>query len=187
MRSILAILLAALLSLSSSARGGSAQTDPRLETATRAADAALQRLKSRLMDEMGGPGGAEKAIPFCHVSAIPMTAEEVSGKVVSVKRATLKPRNEANRATGVEAKLLKEWESLTKAGKPLPAFDTRVTDGQLHYFRPLKVDGQCLACHGQKESLAPGVKAELERNFPKDQATGYQPGDLRGLVHVIVK
>jgi hypothetical protein len=36
----------------------------------------------------------------------------------------------------------------------------------------------CLACHG--ESLEPAVAAKLAAAYPKDQATGFRAGDLRG-------
>ena len=38
----------------------------------------------------------------------------------------------------------------------------------------------CLACHGPAEQIAPDVKELLAREYPSDQATGFQEGDLRG-------
>jgi len=35
----------------------------------------------------------------------------------------------------------------------------------------------CLLCHGAPE---PALKAEIDRLYPQDQATGFRPGELRG-------
>ena len=40
----------------------------------------------------------------------------------------------------------------------------------------------CTACHG--EAIAPEVKAALAQSYSEDQATGFKPGQLRGIFWV---
>ena len=48
------------------------------------------------------------------------------------------------------------------------------------------VNPVCLTCHGRPEDLAPEVRARLQALYPRDQATGYRLGDVRGAVSVKV-
>ena len=55
------------------------------------------------------------------------------------------------------------------------------------YFRFMKaipVQELCLNCHGPAEDIKAEVKAALGENYPHDQATGYQLGELRGAFSV---
>lgn len=54
----------------------------------------------------------------------------------------------------------------------------------LRYAKAIAVQPQCLTCHGPVESIPEGVKARLQAEYPLDQATGYQVGDLRGAIVV---
>ena len=49
------------------------------------------------------------------------------------------------------------------------------------YFRYMKATSTqpvCLACHGEK--IPPEVKAELDIQYPENQARGFKLGDIRG-------
>ncbi len=164
-----------------------AGVDERIEVASRTADAAMRRLKSSLMDGIAKAGSPEKTIPFCHSAALPLTVEEVSGKIVDVRRATLKARNPTNQANEGEGAVLRRWSALAEKGEKIPAFETTVEGNFLHYYRLLKIEPMCLMCHGAESSLTPAIRAELKKHYPNDPATGYKSGDLRGLIHVVVK
>ncbi len=43
----------------------------------------------------------------------------------------------------------------------------------------------CLMCHGS--GLDPALKAEIERLYPDDQATGFKAGELRGAFTVTIR
>jgi hypothetical protein len=47
------------------------------------------------------------------------------------------------------------------------------------YVEPIFVQPLCVTCHGA--NLAPDLRAKIEELYPSDQATGYAPGDLRGI------
>jgi len=57
-------------------------------------------------------------------------------------------------------------------------------DDALRYYRPLVVNELCVQCHGPATALAPEVLAALSDLYPSDRATGYLPGDFRGLIRV---
>ncbi len=163
-----------------------AADDSRIPVARAAADAAVKRLKVTLMEKMEH-GGLSAAIPFCHSSALPITVAETSGQVTSVKRATLKPRNPKNRADATEEKLLKDWQGLLVRKQELPKEFAREEKGSLHYYRPIRLEALCLSCHGVEKQISPEALQTIRQQYPADQAVGYSAGDLRGLIHVVVK
>jgi hypothetical protein len=44
------------------------------------------------------------------------------------------------------------------------------------------VQALCVNCHGAPDALAPEVKAQLAKDYPFDQATGYREGQVRGAI-----
>jgi hypothetical protein len=99
---------------------------------------------------------------------------------------SLRVRNPANRPDPAEERLLRRLDSLRAAGS-LPnevVRSTRSPSGErvVEYARPILVQQGCLACHGDPERLAPGVREILRTRYPSDQAVGYRVGDLRGLI-----
>jgi len=55
---------------------------------------------------------------------------------------------------------------------------------RITYLRAIPMVGQpCLSCHGT--GIDPAVTARIAKLYPKDKATGFMPGELRGamLVH----
>ena len=62
----------------------------------------------------------------------------------------------------------------------------RTPANEYRYYRPLTIQPVCLACHGDPATMNPLVLDALETAYPDDHATGYEVGDLRGLVRVTV-
>lgn len=124
--------------------------------------------------------GAPSAIEVCHAMA-PALADSLSRDGIVVGRATNKPRNPKNAATGWQAEALAELDLKHVAGQPLAGevFVRRLPDGRVAYAEPLVIQELCLACHGA--NLAPEVQSVLAAKYPEDRATGYQVGDLRGI------
>jgi hypothetical protein len=52
------------------------------------------------------------------------------------------------------------------------------------YMKPIRMQGMCVACHGQPARMDPAVMKALAERYPADRATGYAVGDLRGAVSV---
>jgi len=68
-----------------------------------------------------------------------------------------------------------EYSGVENAG------DTRY----FRYMRAIEVKAQCLGCHGPKDQQPAAIREQLEKEYPRDQAVGYQAGDLRGAFSVI--
>lgn len=170
---------------------GAADTVPPAEAVARAREAANalgKDLQSRLFAALDS-GGPSRAVTFCADSAQAWTARHAR-EGVYVRRVSLRVRNPANRPDSAEALLLRRLDSLHHAGA-LPGEvvrSARTPTGErlVEYVRPILVQERCLACHGERERLAPDILTLLSARYPTDQATGYRTGDLRGMLSVRV-
>ena len=141
-------------------------------------------LQSELESAMKA-GGPVNAIGVCNEKAPAIAADISRKKSWKVSRTSLKTRNPNNAPDAWEKKVLQDFEKRKAAGED-PAkleFSGMVTDGGKHESRYMKAiviaeGAPCLACHGS--NFAPEVSAKLKSLYPKDQATGYKVGDIRG-------
>jgi hypothetical protein len=154
----------------------------------KAADAAA-RLMAALFEELQGAlarGPPEQAIDVCAERA-PAIARRIGEETgLSVRRTALRTRNPANAPDAYERAWLER-----AADSGAPAVDAaevvRVGGGyELRYLRPVRLAEMCTTCHGPPEGIPPAVAAAVARRYPEDRATGFQPGDLRGVVSVRV-
>lgn len=121
------------------------------------------------------------AIEVCNTEAPAIAAGLATGGV-TVGRATRKPRNPANLAAGWQAEALAAFEQRAQAGTLAGATWTKtLPDGSTAYAEPLVIQPLCVTCHGPADALAPDVAQALAARYPADQATGYAPGELRGI------
>jgi len=134
-----------------------------LDRALSARQALFESLKGRLTEVVGSDGPVA-AIEVCSREA-PQIAQRVSKEHgLSIGRTSFKLRNQANQSP--------KWaRSLV---------DRRVEEPHYLVLLPIKLEAQCVVCHGPRESLAEPVLKAIAANYPADQATGFQPGDLRG-------
>lgn len=167
----------------------SAAEEARLDSVGRAAAGSLATgLMGRLREavEERGPAGA---VSFCSDRAIPLTREIEGGlgPGIEVKRTSVRYRNPANAPDSLEAAALRYFEAADdEAGGGPSSYVQHAGDGEWRYYRPLTVQPLCVRCHGPAEELAPGVRRVLEEEYPADRATGYRPGDFRGVIRVSV-
>lgn len=147
----------------------------------------IQTFFAALKDELRAglkKGGPVAAIEVCRVRA-PAIAKRV-GKQNGwqVGRTSDRPRNPANAPDPWEAKVLARFAAQVRDGaNPGKLVFSEVLKGTKgkRVFRLMKgipMGGMCLTCHGPSPSKA--VRAQLKRLYPRDQATGYRPGQLRG-------
>lgn len=145
-------------------------------------------LQTRLFAALDS-GGPPRAITVCADSAQAWTARHAR-EGVYVRRVSLRVRNPRNRPDSIETRELQRLDSLHRAGSlPGEVIRTaRTATGErlVEYMRPIVVQERCLACHGERERLAPAVRSLLDERYPNDEATGYRAGDLRGMVSVRV-
>ena len=144
-------------------------------------------LKAELSSALAstGPTGA---IKVCRTRAPEIAAKlsRESGAVVS--RTALRVRNPANAPDDLQRAILEQFADELAAGRtemPLEAAVEINRGGKIEhrYMRAIPMDAMCLACHGQQ--LAPAVASAIASDYPEDQATGFEQGQLRGAFSVI--
>jgi len=96
---------------------------------------------------------------------------------VTIRRTALKYRNPANKPDKTDEEVMYALMD-SKDFKPV-AVDMGST---YRVYKPLRVEGRCLACHGDEGRFSKQVKQMIKDKYPNDMATGFNEGDLRGVV-----
>jgi hypothetical protein len=123
-------------------------------------------------------GGPVQAVQACQLLA-PTIAAEHSQQPWKVGRTALRLRNPDNRPDSWERQVLEDFLQRQSAGEELTQMSaSAVVDGEFRYMQAIATGEPCLACHGQ--SIKPEVAAQIEQDYPEDQATGFGLGELRG-------
>lgn len=158
--------------------------------AARAASKDLgETLKGQLMAAMKS-GGPVAALSVCN-SAAPQIASGISKTLgLDVGRTALRVRNPSNAPDAFERRVLEEFVTQLASGADPETLEhsETVTENGVATFRYMKAIPMaaepCAACHGT--DLKPEVKAEIDKLYPADQATGFKPGELRGAFTVSI-
>ncbi|TWU64576.1 DUF3365 domain-containing protein [Crateriforma conspicua] len=150
---------------------GKSPSDAQKQAMLAAKDALFTKLSGRLMEAMGSQGPAG-AITVCQTEA-PQIATEVSEEHdLRIGRTGVRLRNSSNEPPA--------WaKPLTDAKTDTPTFVV-LDNEDAAALLPIKLQGQCLMCHGPKEQIAPIIQDQLAKLYPDDEATGFHEGDLRG-------
>jgi anti-sigma-K factor RskA len=136
-----------------------------------AKDALFTKLSGRLLDAMSTAGPAY-AIEVCQVEAGSMAVEVGQEMNVKIGRTGVRLRNTSNVAPAWAAPFIAEK-------RDTPLFVT-LSNKQAAALLPIRLQAQCLMCHGPQEMLAPDIQAKLSQHYPQDQAVGFAEGELRG-------
>lgn len=156
-----------------------------------AAGLMLSGVKSELQRAMSSRGPAH-ALSFCNAE-LPTIVGRISKELpqgVTVRRATLKPRNPRNAADETDKQAIDFFVKAFESEKPelrAKHYTVQGISGDFRYYQPIMIAAECLACHGERNSLPDDVKRLLDQKYPRDQATGYGIGDLRGVVRVEIR
>lgn len=181
-------LVLALLAVPAAAR---ADTDVAAETAQarQIAGQLVQQTGAALKKELAATG-PEGAIGVCRQVA-PDIAGQLSRSTGSrVARVSLKVRNATlGHPDAWEQAVLADFDRRAAAGDKPETLERAevVTEPGGRYFRFMKaipVQPMCLSCHGSPETIPSSVAARLAAEYPKDRATGYAVGQIRGAVTV---
>lgn len=146
-------------------------TDQQKERMLAAKEALFQQLSGRLAEAMGSQGPAA-AITVCQQEAPSIAKAVGKEKGLLIGRTGVRLRNQ-NNAPPKWAKPLVEAKTAT------PTF-VNLTNGHAAALLPIKLQTQCLMCHGPSDQIAPVIQDQLAKLYPNDEATGFQEGDLRG-------
>jgi hypothetical protein len=110
----------------------------------------------------------------------PSIAKALSVDGVTVGRTALRLRNPASVTPAWLGQTMEGWAKAPAAERQ-PTHRT-LEDGRFVYAAPITTQPVCLTCHGA--AVADDVKAAIAARYPKDEATGFAEGDLRGAVWV---
>ncbi len=151
------------------------------EQVVRAATAALMPFKKQLKAALlaGLAKGPEEALGACKDQAPRITAK-AQGPGISLGRTSHRLRNPANAPPQWVRPILDRYVAGKKPlGEPTVQ---RLGDGRWGVVEPIVLQPMCTTCHGKQ--IAPSVARRLRELYPQDQATGFEPGDLRGVFWV---
>lgn len=123
--------------------------------------------------------GTVGAVYFCNEKALVLTDSTASMYAKKIQRLSDKNRNPKNT---IESKTdQKAWKSLQQN----PENNQLVLQegNSVYYYKSIPLGMRtCLMCHGNKQTdIAPETLEIISLKYPKDQATGYKTGDLRGM------
>lgn len=136
-----------------------------------------QSLKAELKGAMMN-GGPVEGLAVCNIQA-PAIAKKASETNWTVARTSLKWRNENNQPDQWEKEQLEMFERQLKSGKPANGlWAVQETEKETRVMKAIITQDICLVCHGK--SLSAEVQNKLEALYPKDHATGFSKGDIRG-------
>lgn len=169
--------------------GLAAQAPDARERASQAA-AGLGRVLMELLGEELKRGGYAGAARACSDVAQNVTEEYGHERGLEIRRVSLRARNPKDQPDEWEAAKLREWERLYKPGVPPDEVFEVVEEGghrYARYMRPIVVQAMCLGCHGLRETMAAEVRQVLDERYPRDRATAYKAGDLRGAFSVTMR
>jgi len=142
-----------------------------MQKAQSARDALAKELLATLTQEIAAKGPAG-AIAVCREAAPRLAIAVSTREGVQIARTSDRLRNPGNVAP--------EWAAGALQKKPEQPTYLQGPEGQLGALFPIRIQENCLACHGAANAIAPEVKAQLAALYTGDSATGYAVGDLRG-------
>lgn len=169
----------AIVFLSVALPASAAEPDPGFSRAA----SVLAPFKRDLMAALteGLAKGPENALDACRVRA-PELAGAASTPVIDVGRTSHKLRNPANAPHDWVKPLLDAYVANPSDRSPRLV---DLPDGHQGYVEPIIVQPMCTTCHGSE--VAASVKARIDALYPADRATGFAPGDFRGLFWIEFK
>jgi hypothetical protein len=127
-------------------------------------------------------GGVQHAVRYCNLKAYPLIDSLSEQYNVSIKRVAQKYRNPDNLMRPFEQELFMDYDSRNKQKESIMDKVVLSSDNYLEYYAPIILTSPCMACHG-----SPGVDMSdedyqmIKALYPEDRATGFVPGDLRGM------
>lgn len=148
-----------------------------------------QELRTQLIreNELSGP---LRSMRVCKYSCPEITSSQSRRTGWRVATVSLKPRNAAlGMPDAWEQKMITEFDRRAARGDKPEALEYAevVSEPQGKYFRYARamiVEPLCLPCHGSRDHLSDGVRAQLATDYPFDKATGFNTGQVYGIVSI---
>ena len=178
----IAVILVALVVLSSCSKSLSKkEVEQYTIQGKEIAQATAKKLGGTMIEKMK-EGGVKEAVPFCNTKAIPFTDEMSEKFNVSIKRTSHLIRNEDNKPNDEEVLVINNYKDLMEKGKNLKPVVELDNNGNPHFYAPIIIEKKCLTCHGEiGGDVTKKSESIIESYYPKDLATGFKEGELRGI------
>lgn len=141
------------------------------QTAVSAREELFSGLMGRLQSVLS-EGGPVEAIRVCRDEAPRLAASVSQKRGLRIGRTSFKLRNPENQPP--------DWAVDLLAQRPEEPVVLTHPSGRLATLLPIKLKAQCVQCHGPAEELTAAIKQALQEYYPRDAATGFREGDLRG-------
>ena len=153
-----------------------------LEQGLRIIGQSEQQIKAHLLSSLKRDS-VQGAVMYCNHTVGPLVDTLSAHHQVRIRRTSEKYRNPADAPDPIEKEVLADYAKKIQNGELLEAKIALHPDGdKVLVYKPIIVQGLCLHCHGE-----PGVTLNAADNhfikslYPKDLATGYKEGELRGM------
>lgn len=114
------------------------------------------------------------AVEVCKIKA-PEIAKAVSSDKMKIGRVSLKNRNPDNYPKDWMLPTIKKYHAKEIDN---PYVVVPLEGNKKGVLKPIITMPLCTKCHGTE--IAPEVKSKITALYPKDKATGFKPGDIRG-------
>ncbi|WP_105172087.1 Tll0287-like domain-containing protein [Pseudoalteromonas sp. T1lg24] len=146
-------------------------------------NAFASELKTTLMAAVA-KGGLSAGVEVCQERA-PEIAKKYSNHSWQISRTSLKTRNSQNTPNIDEIAILQDFAKRLASGEPAKTvFYSNLSpqSGEYQFMKAIPTGQVCLACHG--ENISDDLKGKIKAHYPKDTATGFKLGELRGAFKV---
>jgi len=125
--------------------------------------------------------GIEGAIKTCNLYANPIIDSLSKEYNATIKRTSLRIRNQSNKPTTNEKHILKLYQRAHEAKEDLMPI-VILDSNWVTFYSPIITKPLCLNCHGEPEQeLKLSTIELLEKMYPGDKAYGYKEGEIRGM------
>ncbi len=168
-------------------------TDPTVTDIRAAGERNIERVGRALISEVDqtvAARGPAEALAVLHLKNFPLPKPGPGQpRVTIIKFPSLRVRNPDNRPDAADQAALDRIQSELDAGNAPPSLliqriERPSAPVEWRVYRPIGTSNRCLACHGDQDSLSPAVRAELDRLYPHDQATGYSAQQWCGVIRL---
>ena len=139
-----------------------------------------QKILGKNLMEKIQQGGANEALAFCNIQAIPLTDSMAVKYNATIKRVSDKNRNSSNQANPEELKYIKKFKTNLLSDNDLELLVVEKED-KVHFYYPITTNAMCLQCHGKPQNIKPEVMLNINKLYPNDLATGYSENEVRGI------
>ena len=156
-----------------------------LEKGKAMAEATFTALSGKLTKAMED-GGVSGAVQYCNLAAMPLVDSLSKANNASIRRTSQKPRNPIDAPSNWEAEILTSFQQATAKGEKVMPRLKMLENNKVAFAAPIILQPLCMKCHGTVGTdIAEADYAIIKKLYPKDEAVGYKPGELRGMWSIV--